>query len=74
MKHFPKETHFPSLTRLQFYLALKRSEFSGPGMHLGKKIGSAPRMSRYAEALGGVVLLLIGFNILREHGALEFLF
>jgi putative Mn2+ efflux pump MntP len=54
-------------------IGLVAGAFTTAGMHLGKKIGSAPRMSRYAEALGGVVLLLIGFNILREHGALEFL-
>ena len=55
-------------------IGLVAGVFTTAGMHLGKKIGSAPRMSRYAEALGGVVLLLIGFNILREHGALGFLF
>ncbi len=55
-------------------IGLVAGAFTTAGMHLGKKIGSAPRMSRYAEALGGVVLLLIGFNILREHGALGFLF
>jgi putative Mn2+ efflux pump MntP len=55
-------------------IGLVAGAFTTAGMHLGKKIGSAPRMSRYAEALGGVVLLLIGFNILREHEALGFLF
>jgi putative Mn2+ efflux pump MntP len=55
-------------------IGLVAGAFTTVGMHLGKKIGSAPRMSRYAEALGGVVLLLIGLNILREHGALGFPF
>jgi putative Mn2+ efflux pump MntP len=55
-------------------IGLVAGAFTTAGMHLGKKIGSAPRMSHYAEALGGIVLLLIGFNILREHGALGFLF
>jgi putative Mn2+ efflux pump MntP len=55
-------------------IGLVAGAFTTAGMHLGKKIGSAPSMSRYAEAFGGVVLLLIGFNILREHGALGFLF
>lgn len=55
-------------------IGLVAGAFTTAGMHLGKKIGSATRMSRYAEALGGVVLLLIGLNILREHGALGFLF
>jgi putative Mn2+ efflux pump MntP len=55
-------------------IGLVAGAFTTAGMHLGKKIGSVTRMSRYAEALGGVVLLLIGFNILREHGALGSLF
>ncbi len=55
-------------------IGLVAGAFTTAGMHLGKKIGSVTRMSHYAEALGGVVLLLIGFNILREHGALGFLF
>ena len=55
-------------------IGLVAGAFTTAGMHLGKKIGSAPRMSHYAEAFGGIVLLLIGFNILREHGALGFLF
>lgn len=48
--------------------------FTTGGLHLGKAIGTTPRLSRYAEALGGIVLLLIGFNILREHQALSFIF
>jgi putative Mn2+ efflux pump MntP len=55
-------------------IGLVAGAFTTAGMHLGKKIGNVTRMSRYAEALGGVVLLLIGFNILREHGTLGFLF
>ena len=55
-------------------IGLVAGVFTTAGMHLGKKIGSAPRIRRYAEVLGGIVLLLIGFNILREHGALGFLF
>ena len=55
-------------------IGLVAGAFTTAGMHLGKNIGNVRRMSRYAEALGGMVLLLIGFNILREHGALGFLF
>jgi putative Mn2+ efflux pump MntP len=55
-------------------IGLVAGAFTTAGMHLGKKIGSATRVSRYAEVFGGVVLLLIGFNILREHGAFGFLF
>jgi putative Mn2+ efflux pump MntP len=48
--------------------------FTTIGLHLGKAIGAKPRLSRYAEASGGIVLLLIGLNILREHQALSFVF
>jgi putative Mn2+ efflux pump MntP len=43
-------------------------------MHLGKVIGNMGRLSRWAETMGGLVLLAIGVNILREHGVLSFLF
>ncbi|MGB5985700.1 MAG: manganese efflux pump MntP family protein [Desulfobacterales bacterium] len=43
------------------------------GLHLGKRLANACRISRYAEMTGGVVLILIGLNILREHGALSWL-
>jgi putative Mn2+ efflux pump MntP len=48
--------------------------FTTVGMHLGKMIGCMPQLSRWAEITGGIVLLAIGFNILREHGALEVIF
>lgn len=40
------------------------------GMHVGKVLGRLPQLSRWAELTGGVVLLAIGVNILREHGVL----
>ncbi len=43
--------------------------FTIVGMYLGKKLSQVPRLSCYAELTGGVVLLLIGVNLLREHGA-----
>jgi putative Mn2+ efflux pump MntP len=52
-------------------IGLVAGAFTTAGMHLGKKIGSATHLSRYAEMVGGGVLLLIGLNILREHGALR---
>jgi putative Mn2+ efflux pump MntP len=42
--------------------------FTTIGLHLGKRIGRAASVRRFAEGLGAVVLLLIGLNILREHG------
>jgi putative Mn2+ efflux pump MntP len=47
--------------------------FTVIGMRLGEKIGAVTHLSRYAAAVGGIVLLLIGFNILREHGTLRLL-
>jgi putative Mn2+ efflux pump MntP len=42
------------------------------GLQIGQRIGSAKRLSLYAEIIGGIVLLVIGLNILHEHGALFF--
>jgi putative Mn2+ efflux pump MntP len=55
-------------------IGLVAGAFTTAGMQLGKKIGSATSLSRYAQLVGGIVLLLIGFNILREHKALALLF
>lgn len=55
-------------------IGLVAGAFTTAGLHLGKAIGSMPRLSRYAEILGGIVLLMIGINILREHQALSFIF
>jgi len=53
-------------------IGLVAGGFTTAGMHLGKLIGGLPRLSRWAEMTGGIVLLAIGVNILREHGALSF--
>ena len=55
-------------------IGLVAGAFTTAGMHLGKAIGSVAQLSRWAEMTGGVVLLAIGINILREHGALAVLF
>ncbi len=47
--------------------------FTTLGMHLGKVIGRMSALSRWAEMMGGLVLLAIGVNILWEHGALNIL-
>ena len=38
------------------------------GLHLGKIAASLKRLSPIAEVLGGLILWIIGINILREHG------
>jgi putative Mn2+ efflux pump MntP len=47
--------------------------FTVLGLRLGKRIGGFSHLSMYVEILGGIALLLIGLNILREHGVLSFL-
>jgi putative Mn2+ efflux pump MntP len=47
--------------------------FTTVGIHLGKMIGGLPQLSRWAQLTGGIVLLAIGVNILREHGVLPFI-
>ncbi|MBM9606567.1 manganese efflux pump MntP [Desulfopila inferna] len=47
--------------------------FTIAGLHLGKKAANLQKLSPVAEVLGGAVLWLIGLNILREHGVLNFL-
>lgn len=42
------------------------------GLQIGEKIGAAKQLSRYAETIGGGVLIAIGLNILHEHGAFSF--
>lgn len=42
--------------------------FTTLGLHLGKYISKAALLRRVADGLGAAVLLLIGLNILREHG------
>jgi putative Mn2+ efflux pump MntP len=50
------------------------SLFTTMGLHLGKHIAGAKRVRRWADCLGAAVLVLIGINILREHGVFAGLF
>ena len=43
------------------------------GINLGEKLGSLSLLSRWASVVGGIILLGIGVNILREHSAIPFL-
>lgn len=38
------------------------------GIHLGHAVGSATKLGRNVEVIGGLVLIGIGVNILHEHG------
>jgi putative Mn2+ efflux pump MntP len=55
-------------------IGIVAGSFTIIGLHLGKKVGSAQRLSFYAELIGGLVLFAIGFNILREHSVFDNLF
>jgi putative Mn2+ efflux pump MntP len=55
-----------------FFIGITAGLFTLAGMHIGSRIGSMTRFSHYGEAIGGIVLFLIAFNILYEHGALPF--
>jgi manganese efflux pump family protein len=44
--------------------------FTIVGLQIGERIGSAEQLGRFAETIGGVVLIAIGLDILYEHGAL----
>ena len=44
------------------------------GLQIGEKIASAEQLGRYAETIGGGILIAIGLNILHEHGALSAFF
>lgn len=48
--------------------------FTTIGMHLGTTLSRAGLMQRYADALGALVLIGIGINILREHGVFAGIF
>ncbi len=48
--------------------------FTIVGLYLGKSVGSAERLSPWAEVLGGVVLLGIAVKILIEHRAWQAFF
>lgn len=60
---------FPALV-----IGLVAGAFTVAGLHFGKTVGSAERLSPVAEVLGGVVLIGIGIHILYEHQALALLF
>jgi putative Mn2+ efflux pump MntP len=46
--------------------------FTSVGLFLGKSLTRATLVRRYADLLGATVLVIIGLNILREHGVFDF--
>ena len=49
-------------------IGLVCAALTAAGLHLGRLAGAAARLGRWAEALGGAVLLAIGARILAQHG------
>ena len=47
---------------------LTAAAFTTAGMHLGRLLSGSSPVDRYAEILGGLILIVIGFAILHEHG------
>lgn len=54
-------------------IGLVAGGFTIVGLHLGKRAARLYWLSMWAEIVGGVVLLLIGLNILRESGVFKVL-
>jgi len=52
-------------------IGIVAAAFTTLGMHLGTRLSKAGIIRRYADLAGGLVLLLIGLNILREHGVFQ---
>jgi putative Mn2+ efflux pump MntP len=48
--------------------------FTIAGLHLGKRVARLTWLSSWAEVLGGLVLWVIGLNILRENGVFGAMF
>ena len=51
-----------------FVIGIVAAVFTAVGIQIGRKIVKSSYLCSYAEALGGIVLIGIGLNILREHG------
>ena len=49
-------------------IGLVAALFTAAGLHLGRLLGSAPRLGRWAVCGGGLILLALGVRILMQHG------
>ena len=43
------------------------------GLHAGSKLGKRPKLSSRAHIIGGIILIIIGVNILYKHGVFNLL-
>lgn len=63
-----------SVTTPAIVIGIVAGLFTIGGLHLGKRVARLTWLSSWAEIVGGLVLWLIGLNILREHGVFAALF
>jgi len=54
-----------------FIIGIVAAAFTIIGLQIGKRVGDVSGLSHYAEAMGGVVLLIIGLKVLYEHGVMN---
>ena len=57
-----------------FVIGVVALVLTAAGLYFGKTVARARSISKYAELLGGVVLILIGLHILWEHGVFSAFF
>ena len=63
-----------SITTPAIVIGIVAGIFTIAGLHLGKRVARLTWLSSWAEIAGGLVLWLIGLNILREHGVFAAIF
>jgi putative Mn2+ efflux pump MntP len=63
-----------SITTPAIVIGIVAGLFTITGLHLGKRVARLTWLSSWAEIVGGLVLWIIGLNILREHGVFAALF
>ncbi|MDP2647137.1 MAG: manganese efflux pump MntP family protein [Desulfobacterales bacterium] len=61
-----------SIWKPALVIGIIAAAFTLAGLRIGEKLGSFSRLTNYAEGIGGLVLLFIGFRILYVHGSLAF--
>ena len=59
------------ITVICLIIGLTASGFTVLGLYIGKKVGETVVLREVAEIFGGIVLFIIGANILYEHHAVE---
>ncbi len=61
-----------SIWRPALIIGIIALTFTAVGIQLGRIVGANFKLDKYAEIIGGLVLIGIGFRILWEHGVFHF--